>query len=153
MTAQYYILNMVFWAWMLVNSRLVGDENNEFKLFNHIWADMKGRWTKDGAMVQQGGSIEIHVVNEIPLSSGLGSSAAWGASLSAALLHLHFVAIGAPFDAGKEKTVRDMSKTTSDIDGTFWEGRRNKAEDGAWATKWSCSLTRSGMMNERFKQI
>ena len=87
-----------------VANNMDGDENNEFKLFKHIWADMRGRWTKDGAMVQQGGSIEIHVVTEIPLSSGLGSSAAWGASLSAALLHsLHFVAIGAPFDAGKEK--------------------------------------------------
>ena len=52
-----------------------------------------------------GGLIEISLVNEIPISAGLGSSAAWGAALSSALMHsLYFIITGGyTFDRAKER--------------------------------------------------
>lgn len=64
-------------------------------------ADLKKIWP---AEVNMAGEISIEVSTEIPIGAGLGSSAAWGASLSTALLHtLNFIALGKSFEQEKEK--------------------------------------------------
>ena len=62
----------------------------EQKLLNHIYKDLAKNETPTF-----GGVIEILINSEIPVGSGLGSSAAWGASLSASFLHaIYFILHG-----------------------------------------------------------
>lgn len=80
------------------NQSVISSEN-ELKLFTHIHEDLVKLWPSNGSGNLNGGTIEIKIKSEIPLGSGLGSSAAWGSSLSGALLHsLHFIATGEHFD-------------------------------------------------------
>ena len=68
---------------------------HELSLLKHILGSLlyKKRKTLDESREKisleatVGGSITVKMRSEIPLGSGLGSSAAWGASLSAAFLH------------------------------------------------------------------
>ena len=61
--------------------------------------------TKEQA-AESGGAIEVVITSELPVGSGLGSSAAWGASLSASFFHaIYFIIHGKRFtdkDAEKE---------------------------------------------------
>lgn len=83
------------------------ETSNEQKLFKHIHEDLQKQITLAGHTMSDDvvGQIQITIRSEIPLGSGLGSSAAWGASISSALLHSFcFLACGSPFgDKAKEK--------------------------------------------------
>ena len=86
------------------SSQSVISAENELKLFKHIHEDLVKLWPSNESENLNGGTIEVQIKSEIPLGSGLGSSAAWGASLSGALLHsLHFLVTGEHFDKLKEK--------------------------------------------------
>ena len=67
---------------------------NEYKLFEHIAQDVLRQLANSSSEEtgMRGGSIEVTIESEIPLAAGMGSSAAWGASFSSALLHsLNFI--------------------------------------------------------------
>ena len=70
---------------MVVSNNLDTD-SEEFKLLDHIYKDI----VKTARSASAGGAIEVTIESEIPLGAGMGSSAAWGAALSCALLHTLF---------------------------------------------------------------
>lgn len=72
-------------------------------LLEYILTDLRKGETTQGHQ-PRGGTISITLANEIPLGAGLGSSAAWGAGLSAALMHsLFYLITGNLFDRAQEK--------------------------------------------------
>ena len=84
------------------DSQINDEMKVEQKLLNHIYKDLA---KSIGEGNRCGGSIEILTVTELPIGAGLGSSAAWGASLSASIFHsIYFILHGEQFkDQGAEK--------------------------------------------------
>ena len=79
---------------------------HELAMLKHIMNDLMKQQAKKNTAeyANHGGKITVTMTSEIPLGSGLGSSAAWGASLSAALLHsLSFLITGSTFQKDSEK--------------------------------------------------
>ena len=71
------------------------------KLVEKVVTDMK---KIAGGEKTPAGKVTVEMTSENPLGSGMGSSAAWGASLACALLHAaHFLLTGQTFDNSREK--------------------------------------------------